>query len=37
MMLVGSVLPKSGNVRLDLMDLQNWDSRQLGESIGYLT
>lgn len=35
-MLVGSVLPTSGNVRLDLMDLRNWDERQLGESIGYL-
>ncbi|KAB7610158.1 type I secretion system permease/ATPase [Amylibacter sp. SFDW26] len=35
-MLVGSVLPTSGNVRLDLMDLRNWDTRQLGESIGYV-
>lgn len=35
-MLVGSVLPTSGNVRLDLMDLRNWDPRQFGESIGYL-
>ncbi len=35
-MLVGSILPTSGNVRLDLMDLRNWDERQLGESIGYL-
>ncbi|MEO0914037.1 MAG: ATP-binding cassette domain-containing protein, partial [Pseudomonadota bacterium] len=35
-MLVGSLLPTSGNVRLDLMDLRNWDTRQLGESIGYL-
>lgn len=35
-MLVGSILPTSGNVRLDLMDLRNWDARQLGESIGYL-
>ena len=35
-MLVGSILPTSGNVRLDLMDLRNWDPRQLGESIGYL-
>jgi ATP-binding cassette subfamily C protein len=35
-MLVGSILPTSGNVRLDLMDLRNWDVRQLGESIGYL-
>ena len=35
-MLVGSVLPTSGNVRLDLMDLRNWDTRQLGENIGYL-
>jgi ATP-binding cassette subfamily C protein len=35
-MLVGSVLPTSGNVRLDLMDLRNWDPRQMGENIGYL-
>ena len=35
-MLVGSILPTSGNVRLDLMDLRNWDPRQLGENIGYL-
>ena len=35
-MLVGSLLPTSGAVRLDLMDLRNWDPRQLGENIGYL-
>jgi ATP-binding cassette subfamily C protein len=35
-MLVGSILPTSGNVRLDLMDLRNWDPRQFGENIGYL-
>ncbi len=35
-MLVGSILPTSGNVRLDLMDLRNWDPRQFGESVGYL-
>lgn len=35
-MLVGSLLPTSGSVRLDLMDLRNWDQRQLGQSIGYL-
>jgi len=35
-MLVGSILPTSGNVRLDLMDLRNWDPIQFGESIGYL-
>ncbi|WP_240512218.1 type I secretion system permease/ATPase [Pseudoruegeria sp. SK021] len=35
-MLVGSILPTSGNVRVDLMDLRNWDPRQLGESLGYL-
>lgn len=35
-MLVGSVVPTSGSVRLDLMDLRNWDQRQFGESIGYL-
>ncbi|MGB0967941.1 MAG: type I secretion system permease/ATPase [Halocynthiibacter sp.] len=35
-MLVGSLLPTSGSVRLDLMDLRNWDPRQLGECIGYV-
>nr|WP_312798586.1 type I secretion system permease/ATPase [Tianweitania sp.] len=35
-MLVGSILPTSGAVRLDLMDLRNWDQRQFGENIGYL-
>ena len=35
-MLVGSVLPTSGSVRLDRMDLRNWDQRQFGENIGYL-
>ncbi|WP_371225426.1 type I secretion system permease/ATPase [Roseovarius sp. 2305UL8-3] len=35
-MLVGAILPTSGCVRLDLMDLHNWDQRQFGESIGYL-
>ena len=35
-MLVGAILPTSGSVRLDLMDLRNWDQRQFGESIGYL-
>lgn len=35
-MLVGSIAPTAGNVRLDLMDLRNWDPRQFGESVGYL-
>ncbi|MBJ3762341.1 type I secretion system permease/ATPase [Maribius pontilimi] len=35
-MLVGSIIPTSGNVRLDLMDLRNWEPRQLGLNIGYL-
>ncbi|MDB5472916.1 MAG: type secretion system permease/ATPase, partial [Devosia sp.] len=35
-MLVGSILPTSGSVRLDMMDLRNWDQRQFGENIGYL-
>jgi ATP-binding cassette, subfamily C, bacterial len=35
-MLVGSVNPTAGNVRLDWMDLRNWDPRQFGESVGYL-
>jgi len=35
-MLVGSIMPTAGNVRLDHMDLRNWDPRQFGESVGYL-
>lgn len=35
-MLVGSIVPTAGNVRLDSMDLRNWDPRQFGESVGYL-
>ncbi|KFE33947.1 type I secretion system permease/ATPase [Thioclava atlantica] len=35
-MLVGAILPTSGAVRLDLMDIRNWDPRQFGECIGYL-
>ncbi|QQO37041.1 type I secretion system permease/ATPase [Bradyrhizobium diazoefficiens] len=35
-MLVGSIIPTAGNVRLDLMDLRNWDPRQFGECVGYL-
>ncbi|NJO53502.1 MAG: type I secretion system permease/ATPase [Bacteroidales bacterium] len=35
-MLVGSVIPTAGSVRLDAMDLRNWDPRQFGESVGYL-
>ncbi|MCU0902317.1 MAG: type I secretion system permease/ATPase [Tabrizicola sp.] len=35
-MLVGSLVPTSGSVRLDLMDLRNWDQRQFGENVGYL-
>ncbi len=35
-MLVGSIAPTSGSVRLDLMDIRNWDPRQFGETVGYL-
>lgn len=35
-MLVGSIAPTAGNVRLDMMELRNWDPRQFGESVGYL-
>jgi len=35
-MLVGSISPTAGAVRLDSMDLRNWDPRQFGESVGYL-
>jgi ATP-binding cassette subfamily C protein len=35
-MLVGSIVPTAGSVRLDMMDLRNWDPRQFGENVGYL-
>ena len=35
-MLVGAITPTAGSVRLDAMDLRNWDPRQFGESVGYL-
>lgn len=35
-MLVGSIVPTSGSVRLDQMDIRNWDPRQFGETVGYL-
>ncbi len=35
-MLVGSITPTAGNVRLDMMDMRNWDLRQFGECVGYL-
>ena len=35
-MLVGSIFPTAGSIRLDMMDLRNWDQRQFGESVGYL-
>jgi ATP-binding cassette, subfamily C, bacterial len=35
-MLVGSIAPTAGNVRLDMMDLRTWDPRQFGENVGYL-
>nr|WP_246088781.1 type I secretion system permease/ATPase [Phreatobacter stygius] len=35
-MLVGSIMPTAGSIRLDHMDLKNWDPRQFGESVGYL-
>ena len=35
-MLVGSIFPTAGNVRLDMMDLRNWDPRQFGENVGFL-
>ena len=30
-MLVGAITPTAGSVRLDAMDLRNWDPRQFGE------
>lgn len=35
-MLVGSLAPTSGSIRLDMMDIRNWDPRQFGETVGYL-
>jgi ATP-binding cassette, subfamily C, bacterial len=35
-MLVDSIHPTAGSIRLDSMDLRNWDPRQFGESVGYL-
>jgi ATP-binding cassette subfamily C protein len=35
-MLVSSITPTAGAVRLDAMDLRNWDPRQFGENVGYL-
>jgi ATP-binding cassette, subfamily C, bacterial len=35
-MLVGSIYPTAGSIRLDMMDLRNWDARQFGENVGYL-
>lgn len=35
-MLVGSISPTAGSVRLDLMDIRNWDPRQYGENVGFL-
>lgn len=35
-MMVGCIAPTAGAVRLDFMDIRNWDRRQLGENIGYL-
>lgn len=35
-MLVGAITPTAGAVRLDAMDLRNWDPRQFGENVGYL-
>lgn len=35
-MLVGSISPTAGTVRLDKMEQRNWDPRQFGENVGYL-
>jgi ATP-binding cassette subfamily C protein len=35
-MLVDSIIPTAGSIRLDSMDLRNWDPRQFGECVGYL-
>ena len=35
-MLVGNLTPKAGHVRLDGMDVSQWDSADLGKHIGYL-
>lgn len=35
-MLVGSIFPTAGTVRLDRMELRNWDPQQFGDNVGYL-
>jgi len=35
-LLIGSLTPSSGSVRLDGAAIQNWDADQLGRTIGYL-
>lgn len=35
-MLVGAIKPRSGHVRIDGHDLQNWDPEQIGRAIGYV-
>ena len=35
-LLVGAIRPRSGVVRIDKADLQNWDPESLGRHIGYL-
>jgi len=35
-MLVGAMAPTAGSIRLDKMDIRNWDPRQFGETVGYL-
>lgn len=36
-LLVGAIKPRSGTIRLDNADIQNWDPDALGRHIGYLS
>eukprot|EP00903_Cladosiphon_okamuranus_P002161 g2159.t1 len=35
-LVIGSLAPTSGSVRLDGAAIQNWDAEQLGKTVGYL-
>ena len=36
-LIVGAIRPRSGVVRIDGADVQNWDSDELGKHIGYMS
>lgn len=35
-LIVGAITPRSGVIRLDGADIQNWDSEDIGRHVGYL-